>query len=586
MQKRKAILHIGTAKTGSTTIQRLLATNRDALVADGFAYPRAPGRNNHMRLAICGAEPRQAMRMARVLGEKGDVADLLEKLHRDLDAEMAALPAAVHTVIFSNEHCYAKINSPEAAERVRAFLSPWFDSFRVLVYLRRQDEFAVSRYTTRLRAGGFEVAVLPSANAEFNADDDDEDMADDLEAEGDLPTGPSQPISRMLDWSAMLDTWAAAFGKGALQPRIFDRREFVGNDLVLDFLHCCGLPDRYAKDARSHNASMRPEAQEFLRRYNELRHNLAVSTGAKAGKVPSAVKVVLARDYSGGGRLPLRSDAEAFMARFEDANERLRALYFPDRARVFSADFSKYPTMPEPLPTDAAVLEVAMHIIGGGKGGAPSAAEEAFLRGEQYVAANRRHKAIEAFREALSLDSSFNKARRALRNLERPASKRRAEGAEAGAAIDPSLPSESDDRAALRKDRPAAKRDRPGGQTEHAAGEAASAERAAPAPEKPKLSEEERAARRAKREQQRLAGQADADARPAPAAEKPKPSEEERAARRAKREQQRPAGKAKADARPKSAADKPDLSEEEKAARRAKREERLRQREATGAPGD
>lgn len=483
MPKRKAILHIGTAKTGSTTIQRLLAGHREALIADGFAYPRAPGRNNHMRLAVCGAEPRQASRMVRVLGEKDDVAAVLEKLRRDLDAEFAALPGSVHTVIFSNEHCYAKINSPEAATRLKDFLAPWFDEFQVLVYLRRQDEFAVSRYTTRLRAGGFEVSVLPAANAEFNADDDDEDSADEGDGASDLPGTTAQPISRMLDWSTMLDNWAAAFGKAALRPRIFDRREFLGNDLVLDFLQCCSLPDRYAKDARSHNASMRPEAQEFLRRYNEVRHNIAVASGTKAPKVPSEVKVVLSRHYSGAGRLPLRGDAEAFVARFADANERLRTLYFPDRDQVFSTDFSKYPDATEAPPSDASVLEVALHVMVGGKGDAPSAAEEAFRRGEQFVAANRRNKAIAAFREALGHDPNFNKAKRALRGLERSTPKEKT-GATEGKADAPPR--------GAKKERSGPKKDRPGGKP---AAEAATETGA----EKP--SAEERAERRKRREE-------------------------------------------------------------------------------------
>ena len=38
--------------------------------------------------------------------------------------------------------------------RLHALLAPLFDSVRVLVYLRRQDEAAVSHHSTALRAGG------------------------------------------------------------------------------------------------------------------------------------------------------------------------------------------------------------------------------------------------------------------------------------------------------------------------------------------------------------------------------------------------------------------------------------------------
>ena len=515
MPKRKAIIHIGTAKTGSTTIQRMLAGNREALNADGFAYPRAPGRNNHMKLAACGAEPRTALRMMRVLGEKDELGAVLERLRRDLDAEFSALPDGVHTVIFSNEHCYSKINSPEAAERLRDFLSPWFDAFRIVVYLRRQDEFAVSRYTTRLRAGGHEVSVLPSANAIFEAADDDEDSAEEGDATTNVLTGSTtQPISRMLDWSIMLDNWAAAFGKPALQPRIFDRSAFEGGDLVLDFVRCCGLPETYAQESRSLNASLRPEAQEFLRRYNEARAK-AFGEGVKPPKVDAALKNALTKHYTGSGRLPLREDAEAFVARFADANRRLRDLYFPDREQVFSTDFSKYPVLAEPLPPDAAVLEVALRVlIGDAESASAEAADAAVQRGEQFLAQGRPDKAAEAIREALRISPNFGRAKRAMRTLERSG---RARLHDAAAGVGDAANPEPEEH------RPVA----------------VALEGVASVIEKPKLSPEERAARRERRGDPA----AEAKAADAGAAEKPKLSLEERAARRERRaERQRQRG--------------------------------------------
>ena len=53
---RDLILHIGTTKTGSTSIQHVLAQNRDALLAQGVLYPRSPGDPQHDLLAYAMME--------------------------------------------------------------------------------------------------------------------------------------------------------------------------------------------------------------------------------------------------------------------------------------------------------------------------------------------------------------------------------------------------------------------------------------------------------------------------------------------------------------------------------------------------
>ena len=49
-------LHIGTEKTGTTTIQSFLAANRDLLKRNRILYPRAPGEQNHRALAAAAQD--------------------------------------------------------------------------------------------------------------------------------------------------------------------------------------------------------------------------------------------------------------------------------------------------------------------------------------------------------------------------------------------------------------------------------------------------------------------------------------------------------------------------------------------------
>lgn len=417
MRRRQAILHIGTAKTGSTTIQRLLAQHRDRLPAHGFAYPTSPGAKNHFRLVICGADADTANAMARLLGEAGDAAAVTQRFRQELAAELAALPDSVHTVIFSNEHCYAKIDSAVAAARLRDFLAPFFDGFRIVAYLRRQDELAVSRYTTRLRAGGVETLILPRAGDVDAGDVDvgDEAAGDDAEAQqAARPAG--SPDRQGYDWATMLDRWATAFGKAAVCPRVFARDAFTGGDLMLDFQDACGMATVFEPGARAQNSSLLPAAQEFLRRCNLARRE-AANGRARRLPMPTAVKQHLDRTYAGPGRQPARADAEAFVAGFAEANERLRAGYFPDRARVFSADFSKYPVREDPRPSDADVLEVALSVLVREAADAPGrAANASTRRGKALPRSGDTATAAHGFRRALAAMPGDAEARAAPTN--------------------------------------------------------------------------------------------------------------------------------------------------------------------------
>ncbi len=394
--KRRAIIHIGTGKTGSTTIQALLAANRETIQAEGFAYPVTPGRRNHLKLAVYAADKRKAARMARTSRDGDEVAALARRFAAELGQELDALPASVHTVIFSNEHLTNKVASPESAARLRDLLAPHFDEFRIVVYFRRQDEYAVSLYSTRLRGGSTHEDMLGAMTA---------------------PTQAAQ-----LDWAALLDRWGTAFGRAALTPRIFARDAFVDGDLVADFRAACGLGALpLAGEDEVRNPSILPAAQEFIRRLN-----LAASRGGAAlpaaedemdddmdeaeqegghdvGKIPHLVRTILDARFAGPGRRPSRADARAFTALFDASNERVRAEFFPGRPRLFSDDFSRYPEVADPIPSGEAVAEVAMTVILGQQVEADQlAADAAYRRGRGKHEEGDTAEAWRIYRRALA----------------------------------------------------------------------------------------------------------------------------------------------------------------------------------------
>ena len=129
-----------------------------------------------------------------------------------LAAEVAAAPEC--TFLFSGEHCHSRLVTPEEVMRLHGLLTRHFDEVRILVYLRRQDQVAVSHYSTLIKAGGTRGAVLDASVLGRN----------------------------FLDYEKLLGRWSGAFGRDAMTVALFDRSAFVGGSIIPDFCARAGLP--------------------------------------------------------------------------------------------------------------------------------------------------------------------------------------------------------------------------------------------------------------------------------------------------------------------------------------------------------
>lgn len=357
----RAVLHIGPPKTGTTSIQNFLAASRAELRDRGFHFATAPGEINHLALAAYGAGSGfTGSVVRRAGGGGGDGASMGPRLAKAIGTEITSLPEYVHTVIYSSEQLGSLLTEPADVARLRQLLNPWFQEFQVILYLRRQDEMAVSKYSTALRAGGeIDPSILP-------------------------PPGREALTYRLSD---IVDLWAGTFGEAALRPRLLERQALIGGDVVTDFLAAIGI-EGLQVEARppASNPALSAEAQEMVRRFNILAEMRGYADR------PRLAPHLRAPRFQGKPRLPTRAEAEEFFARFDAGNERLRARYFPGRDRLFSADFSRYPEAHDAtavIPQDARVRDVTFDVLSLVVAALRRAAEELALRAsrEAVVAA-------------------------------------------------------------------------------------------------------------------------------------------------------------------------------------------------------
>jgi hypothetical protein len=315
---RYLVLHIGLPKTGTTSIQRTLATNRPALRAHGFYYPRLSG----------GAVPQFLHRAggSRRVGQ----------FWRELRDEVASLPQDGSTVILSAEQCSLKLTEPDDVAALHARLVDFFTAMRVVVYLRRQDLHAASLFAQRLRLGVVEPPDLASLAAE---------------------------MAPMHDFNALLARWSEVFGLAAMVPRLYERDLLPGGNVVRDFLEVCGLDMAWAAQhaAAEINPSMNLEGQTFLLGIGGWL--LRRSGGAAIDSADWTKLAALAtRCCPGRGWRPCQAEAAAYLAGFADSNEAVRQRWFPARTSLFNMDMRDLPEVPL-LPAAQPALETAYAAI-------------------------------------------------------------------------------------------------------------------------------------------------------------------------------------------------------------------------------
>ena len=152
----KAIVHIGTPKTGTTAAQVRFSGGREALLEAGIFYPETLGAQHHLKLATAcrsASRPERGFKLFNIRNEK-DHANFREQLRKEFAAELeAAKKAGAHTCLISSEWLYGRLTKTEEIDEMRRFLAPFFEDVLVIVWLRPQVEFLLSLASTLCRNG-------------------------------------------------------------------------------------------------------------------------------------------------------------------------------------------------------------------------------------------------------------------------------------------------------------------------------------------------------------------------------------------------------------------------------------------------
>lgn len=209
----KLIIHIGMHKTGSTSIQHVLDSNYEGLRERGVLYPKGGRRVDNGRLM----RPHHPLVWGLMGKEDHAISDHMASLRKEIE------DTGPSTVILSSEHLSGFNLSSQVFRDIQRIF-PYADRAWI-IYLRRQDHLAVSRYAENVKTGN--IAWPDGLWRELLA--------------------PS------LNFRIVLERLHYAVGDDAIIPVSFDARKA---DLITSFCEACGIntPDASLNETRENTA--------------------------------------------------------------------------------------------------------------------------------------------------------------------------------------------------------------------------------------------------------------------------------------------------------------------------------------------
>jgi len=222
------ILHIGTEKAGSTSLQEWLHENSTKLAQEGIVYCSSLLRPNNLGIYLYGLGGGFDDGFANLgLTSEEEKSSAVEKFRRDFLDEVASAKASGARLFFiSNEHCHSRLKSAAPIRRIHDLLSPLFENIWIWCFLRPQIDMCVS-FVSTLAAGGIRITR-------------------------DLFTVFMRAEDYYFNYSKILSNWGNVFGSDNIIPIPFKRNK----NTVEYFLKTLSLKSDNFSTPQRHNSAL------------------------------------------------------------------------------------------------------------------------------------------------------------------------------------------------------------------------------------------------------------------------------------------------------------------------------------------
>ena len=309
-------IHIGTSKTGTTTIQTYCGINREQLKSKGVLFPIMPyhydritkNRNGHFLYAkIYENGVRNKEKEKQVLKQE---LDYIVDCFKDYDNVLLSEESIWWATATRRKGLWKYLQEHSQQNNYQV---------KIIVYLRRQDQFMMSRYNQIIKTdtgGGTQrfYEYFKDMNGKYKC---------------------------VMNYRQRLDYMAKFFPKENIVVKRFDRSYFYNGDLNADFLHILGveIDDTFAELPKDENLGISVQSGELKRVLNRL-GTMTFAENQKLLQMLNECEVLLPkREVS----IMTTEHIEKFMKKFIDDNESIAVDYIGDGKPMFDYDYKQKP---------------------------------------------------------------------------------------------------------------------------------------------------------------------------------------------------------------------------------------------------
>ncbi|EDP3961808.1 TPA: hypothetical protein ACH6H0_001479, partial [Campylobacter jejuni] len=308
-----AYVHIGIAKTGTTSIQNFLQQNYELLLKAGFLYPKllhgveeqySREWTQHRELAFI-------IKATKVRGLTKNEEEKINLFRKEISGSK--------NVIISSEVLHDSLIDEGYISHCRNFLHDLgFEKIKIVVYLREPADL-------------FQSICSQSIKNCY-----DENVCFKLPEE-------SAILDHRCSHAKTLSNWGKIFGKDNLIVKLFDKHEFIEQDLLKDFISCLNIPwnNKFIIPAKT-NESLDVIGCEILRRVNR---KLPLVVSGKISHLRGNLLFYIEKYFSNPRMKisPPKNIYEYYNKHYNESHKFINKEFFPYKEKLFpKKDLNNY----------------------------------------------------------------------------------------------------------------------------------------------------------------------------------------------------------------------------------------------------
>lgn len=314
-------LHIGSPKTGTTTIQHFCIANQDTFIKKGYCFPSMPFHYKFRANACNGF-----FLTGKYIDDDGQ--RNRQKEEENFNTGMKILEDTFleyNNIILTDEgiwnNFFLRKGIRKKSELILESAKRCGYQIKIVVYLRRQADYVLSWYNQLIKH---------SASKKLNCLSWEEYI-----------NNYNKYIA--VDYNKYLRQLEKFFGKENIIVRRFEKKHFYNNSLTDDFLYSIGLQKDEdfidSEEISSQNFGISENACDIKRIINQIE-----GIELDENKEFEYILRKHSKDFKNSDNYSMMSDdeIEKFMKTFETANQKIADRYFNDGAPLFeTGEFNK-----------------------------------------------------------------------------------------------------------------------------------------------------------------------------------------------------------------------------------------------------